>query len=72
VWAKNFDDHWEAIHRYDPARFNEKFYRTWRIYLHFCAECFRTENTVLRLYQITFSKGNTTDYPMDRGFLYTQ
>jgi cyclopropane-fatty-acyl-phospholipid synthase len=70
VWAKNFDDNWEAIHRYDPERFNEKFYRTWRTYLHFCAEYFRTENTVLRLYQITFSKGNTTDYPMDREFLY--
>jgi cyclopropane-fatty-acyl-phospholipid synthase len=71
VWAKNFDDNWETIHRYDPERFSEQFYRTWRTYLHFCAECFRTENTVLRLYQITFSKGNTTDYPMDREFLYT-
>ncbi|MEZ4551510.1 MAG: hypothetical protein R2874_13820 [Desulfobacterales bacterium] len=26
---------------------------------------------MLRLYQITFSKGNTTTYPMDREFLYT-
>lgn len=70
AWAANFDEKWEIIHQYDPHRFNERFRRTWRAYLHFCAEYFRTENTVLRLYQITFSKGNTTDYPMDREFLY--
>ncbi len=70
AWAKNFDDKWEAIHRYDPERFNEKFRRTWRAYLQTCAEFFRTENTVLRVYQITFSKGNTKDYPMGREFLY--
>ncbi len=70
AWAKNFDDNWETIHRYNPERFNEKFRRTWRTYLNFCAEYFRTPNTVLRLYQITFSKGNTSSYPMDRAFLY--
>ena len=70
AWAQNFDDKWDVIHQYDPDRFNEKFRRTWRAYLHFCAEYFRTENTVLRLYQITFSKGNTNSYPMDREFMY--
>ncbi len=69
-WADTFDKNWETIHAFNPALFDERFRRTWRAYLHFCAEFFRVKNSVLRLYQITFSKGNTTDYPMDRGFLY--
>ncbi|MBS0013449.1 MAG: class I SAM-dependent methyltransferase [Desulfobacterales bacterium] len=69
-WAARFDENWAMIHSYNPQLFNERFRRTWRAYLHFCAEFFRTPNSVLRLYQITFCKGNTTDYPMDRGFLY--
>ncbi len=69
-WAAMFDANWETIHAFNPDLFDERFRRTWRIYLHFCAEAFRAKNAVLRLYQITFSKGNTTEYPMDRGFLY--
>ncbi len=69
-WAARFDENWAMINRYNPELFDERFRRTWRAYLHFCAEYFRTRNSVLRLYQITFSRGNTTDYPMDRGFLY--
>ncbi|MFP4159843.1 MAG: class I SAM-dependent methyltransferase [Desulfobacterales bacterium] len=69
-WAARFDENWEMIHNYNPQLFDERFRRTWRAYLHFCAEFFRVDNSVLRLYQITFSRGNTTDYPMDRGFLY--
>ncbi len=70
AWARNFDRNWQAIHAIDPALYNERFRRTWRIYLHFCAEYFRITNAVLRLYQITFSRGNTQSYPMDLGFLY--
>ena len=70
AWAANFDGAWQSIHRLDPQRFDERFRRIWRTYLHVCAEYFRADNTILRLYQVTFSKGNTTDYPMDRGFLY--
>ncbi len=69
-WAARFDANWPVINSYNPELFDERFRRTWRAYLYFCAEFFRTQNSVLRLYQITFSKGNTTDYPMDRGFLY--
>jgi cyclopropane-fatty-acyl-phospholipid synthase len=69
-WADMFDKNWETIHAFNPGLFDEKFRRTWRAYLHICAEFFRKKNSVLRLYQITFSKGNTTNYPMDRGFLY--
>ncbi len=69
-WALSFDENWEKIHNYNPVLFDESFRRTWRAYLYFCAEFFRVKNSVLRLYQITFSKGLATDYPMDRGFLY--
>lgn len=69
-WADRFDRNWETINRFNPHLFDERFRRTWRAYLHFCAEFFRVENSVLRLYQITFSKGNIRDYPMDRAFLY--
>ena len=71
VWAKNFEENWEKIADSNSRYFNERFRRTWKAYLNFCAEYFRTPNAVLRLYQITFSKGNTTTYPMDREFLYT-
>jgi cyclopropane-fatty-acyl-phospholipid synthase len=69
-WAHNFEQKWESISCSDSEYFNERFRRTWKAYLNFCAEYFRTENSILRLYQITFSKGNTTTYPMDREFLY--
>ncbi len=69
-WANNFEQNWETIHRSNFKQFSERFRRTWRTYLNFCAEYFRTDNSILRLYQITFSKGNTNNYPMDRGFLY--
>jgi cyclopropane-fatty-acyl-phospholipid synthase len=72
VWAETFDQNWEMIHAVNPELFDERFRRTWRAYLYFCAEYFNVKNSVLRLYQITFSKGNTVDYPMDRGFLYRE
>jgi cyclopropane-fatty-acyl-phospholipid synthase len=72
VWAETFDRNWEMIHAVNPELFDERFRRTWRAYLYFCAEYFSVKNSVLRLYQITFSKGNTNDYPMDRGFLYRE
>lgn len=70
AWAQNFDRNWDEIAKADPKNYDERFRRTWKAYLNLCAEHFRTENAVLRLYQITFSKGNTTTYPMDRCFLY--
>ena len=70
AWAENFEKNWEKIHALNPAVYDERFRRTWLAYLKACAEYFRVENAVLRLYQITFSKGNTATYPMDRQFLY--
>jgi len=74
AWTERFDRNWERIHAIDPARFNERFRRTWRTYLVSCAEMFRSPIERTHLFQIVFSKGNITDstYPMSRGFLYTE
>jgi cyclopropane-fatty-acyl-phospholipid synthase len=69
-WAKNFDNNWEKIHATDPDVFTERFGRIWHLYLWLCVGAFQRESAGIGLYQITFSKGWTTDYPMSRGFLY--
>ena len=69
-WATRFDDNWEAIRTVDPARFDERHRRIWRTYLWSCAEMFRSRTSRTHLFQVTVSKGNVTDYPMSRAFLY--
>ena len=70
VWAERFDRNWERIRALDPKTFDERFRRIWRVYLYGCAERFRSPVGNLHLFQVVFSKGNTTTYPMSRGFLY--
>jgi len=71
AWAERFDAQWNAIHALDPARFDERFRRTWRTYLWSCAEMFRTQQGRTHLFQVTVSKGNVGDrYPMTRAMLY--
>ena len=72
VWAERLERNWERVHAIDPDRFNERFRRAWRVYLHGCAEMFRSSIGVTHLFQIVFAKGNTTreTYPMSRAFLY--
>jgi cyclopropane-fatty-acyl-phospholipid synthase len=70
VWAERFDTNWERIRALDPKRFDERFRRIWRCYLYGCAEMFRAPNGRTHLFQIVFSKGITTSYPMTRDFLY--
>jgi cyclopropane-fatty-acyl-phospholipid synthase len=72
VWAERFDRNWERIRALDPARFDERFRRVWRLYLYGCAEMFRSPVGRTHLFQIVFSKGNVTSssYPMTREFLY--
>jgi cyclopropane-fatty-acyl-phospholipid synthase len=72
AWAERFDRNWERIHALDPARFDERFRRIWRVYLIGCAEMFRSAAGYTHLFQIVFSKGNITreNYPMSRAFLY--
>lgn len=69
-WASRFDANWEKIHALDPKRFDERMRRIWRTYLWSCAEMFRSKNSRTHLFQVTVSKGNVTDYPMSRAFLY--
>jgi len=72
VWAERFDRNWDRIRALDPKTFDERFRRIWRVYLYGCAEMFRSPAGYTHLFQIVFSKGNTTSYPMTRGFLYEQ
>jgi cyclopropane-fatty-acyl-phospholipid synthase len=72
AWAERFDRNWDKIHALDPKKFDEHFRRVWRVYLHGCAEMFRSPKGRTHLFQIVFSKGNVTreSYPMSRAFLY--
>ena len=69
-WATRFDASWDTIHAIDPVRFDERRRRIWRTYLWSCAEMFRSPRSRTHLFQVTVSKGNATDYPMSRAFLY--
>lgn len=71
-WAENFSRNWKKIQALDPKRFDEGFRRRWDAYFRLCAEGFRAPNNLQRLYQITFSKGNTRTYPMRNDFIYQQ
>ena len=71
-WAARFDASWDAIHAIDPVRFDERHRRIWRTYLWSCAEMFRSRTSRTHLFQVTVSKGNVTNYPMSRAFLYRQ
>ncbi len=57
-WLKNFDQNWERIHAIDPARFDEKFRRTWLFYLGGAAETFEAAHEIINCYHITFVKGH--------------
>lgn len=71
AWATRFDANWDAIHALDPAKFDERFRRSWRTYLWSCAEMFRSPKGHTHLFQVVVSKGNIgSNYPMSRTFLY--
>jgi cyclopropane-fatty-acyl-phospholipid synthase len=72
-WAERFDANWERIHAIDPKRFDETFHRIWRTYLYSCMEMFRSPLSYTHLFQIAYSKGNSTakSYPMSRAHLYS-
>lgn len=74
AWTERFDRNWPRIHALDPARFDERFRRIWRTYLVACAEMFRSPAGRTHLFQVVFSRGNTTrtSYPMSRRFLYAE
>ncbi len=72
AWAERFDRRWDEIQALNPARFDERFRRVWRIYLVSCAEMFRSPAGYTHLFQVLFSKGNVTasSYPMGREHVY--
>ncbi|MFO1220568.1 MAG: cyclopropane-fatty-acyl-phospholipid synthase family protein [Burkholderiaceae bacterium] len=72
AWAERFEARWAEIQAIDPQRFSERFRRIWRCYLVGCAEMFRSAAGYTHLFQIVFSKGNTSaaSYPMSRAHLY--
>jgi cyclopropane-fatty-acyl-phospholipid synthase len=72
AWAQRFEQQWPAIQALDAERFDERFRRIWRTYLVGCAEMFRAPTGYTHLFQIVFSKGNTTpaSYPMSRAWVY--
>jgi cyclopropane-fatty-acyl-phospholipid synthase len=74
AWCERFERNWERIRAIDPRRFDERFRRVWRTYLYSCAEMFRSPHTRTHLFQVLFSKGNTSSssYPMSRAFLYAE
>ena len=68
-WTDNFIDNWDKIRAIDPEFYNESFRRKWLAYLSLGSDYLVSPNATARLYQITFSKGDTDTYPMNREFL---
>jgi cyclopropane-fatty-acyl-phospholipid synthase len=69
-WLANFKRNWPEIQAIDPAVFDERFRRTWFVYLMGAATAFASTGSNLSVQQIVFSKGRDYDYPLTRDFLY--
>ncbi len=70
AWTENFIKNWPKIHAINPSFYDESFRRKWLAYLSCGSYYLVTPEATARLYQVTFSKGNTDTYPMNREFLY--
>ena len=70
AWTDNFIKNWEKIHAIDPVFYNESFRRKWLAYLSLGSGYLVSPNATARLYQLTYCKGDTDTYPMNREFLY--
>jgi cyclopropane-fatty-acyl-phospholipid synthase len=57
-WHANLERNWARIHALDPARFDEKFRRTWLFYLGGAAETFEAAREIINCFHITFTKGH--------------
>ncbi|MGE5095407.1 MAG: class I SAM-dependent methyltransferase [Betaproteobacteria bacterium] len=57
-WQANLERNWERIRAIDPARFDEKFRRTWLFYLGGAAETFEAVREIINCFHITFVKGH--------------
>jgi len=70
AWTDNFIKNWDKIHAIDPKFYNESFRRKWLLYLSAGSYYLVVPDATARLYQITFTKGTTKTYPMNKEFLY--
>jgi cyclopropane-fatty-acyl-phospholipid synthase len=57
-WLRNLETHCDRIRAIDPARFTEKFRRTWLFYLGGAAETFEAAREIINCYHVTFEKGH--------------
>lgn len=71
AWTDNLIKNWDKIRAIDPVFYNESFRRKWLLYLSSGAFYLVTPDATARLYNLTFAKGDTYTYPMNREFLYS-
>ena len=65
MWTKNFHDVEESV----IAKYGERFYRMWDLYLQACASSFESGNIDVVQYLLT--KGaSATNLPMTRAYIY--
>ena len=57
AWWKNFDSRYCTL---DKSRYDQRFYRMWKMYLMMSAGAFRARR--LQLWQVVMSKGNLSSY----------
>lgn len=58
-WYDNLERYWKEIQAFDPEKYNERFFRTWRYYLLSSAAGFRARK--IQLWQFVFSKNGMED-----------
>jgi cyclopropane-fatty-acyl-phospholipid synthase len=54
-WFRNFDKAWPELTKKYPEKYDQRFYRMWKLYLLESAGGFKSRN--MQLFQIVFSKG---------------
>ncbi len=73
MWSDNLTKHWDEIKRIDPKEFDEKFMRSWHLYLEGSESMFENHTWGCNVFHITFTKGKQKDYyPITRDFLYKE
>ncbi len=54
AWFYNFDKHWKTLSSKYPEKYDERFYRMWKFYLHGSAGGFKARG--MQLWQFVYSK----------------
>ncbi|HVF68968.1 MAG TPA: cyclopropane fatty acyl phospholipid synthase [Xanthomonadales bacterium] len=58
-WDRNFDKSWKELKRLYPEKYDDRFYRMWKLYLLGSAGGFKAR--LMQLWQIVLSKSNTLE-----------